>query len=205
MTNKSKPVLDITAPLFTINEVASAAELDPAMVHLWLKRGVLKASRVEELAVRRRAMFSVEAVFRAKLARVLSGTLGIGPFDVSEADKTKKIASTAALRSIAGPDTRDARPTGHVIKSLTGVITDQSWMWAIARSVEQDKPLPLLGGISRAGDCWQFLIDLDANKLADRFGPDTAYGVIPIGTLFARVYRQCKTIYEGGTTVKPRK
>jgi hypothetical protein len=57
--------------------------------------------------------------------------------------------------------------------------------------------LSLLAGITRASDGrWDFELALDAAKLQSRFPKDVTYAVVPIGEVFAHVYRECKKIQD---------
>jgi hypothetical protein len=113
----------------------------------------------------------------------------------------EQIGGLAALRmAVDTLDTAVDRPDVNV--TLVNVVTDQGWTWAIARSVDRGKPLPLLGGVAKHDGCWSFYIALDPMKLAEHFGPVDTYAVIPIGALFAHVYSECKAIYERTTATR---
>src|SRR4051794_39802676 len=122
--------LDIKAALFTATEVARAAQLDRGHVDVWVHRGVIKPTRVERWTARGRALFSVVAIFEARVIRVLGECLGIGP-----ADSTVAAASARAILS-------------------------DDWMHAIARSVENDTPLKdnLLVSVSRSEKGWRYVL-----------------------------------------------
>jgi hypothetical protein len=176
----------------------------------WLQRGLLRPGRADLVAVRKRPLFSVMSVFQARLARELGEDLEMGPFDAGEAGRVNKQATRAVIRQIA-KSTGDAteamsrllaevkRGQKSAKKSLVNVVADEGWTWAVARSVDRGKPLPLLGGVAKRDDCWSFYIALDPMKLAEHLGPASTYAVIPIGAMFATAYSECKAIYERTT------
>ncbi len=205
-------MLDITLPLFTTSELCRAAGLAPHLAKVWLQRGLIEPGRTDQLAVRKRPLFSVAGIFRAALARQLGEQIEIGPFEAGAAGGAPKTSSSAAIKQIAASTRDDAetlvderKPERPGINQLARVITDEGWMWAVARSVERGKPLPLFGGVSKDGGCWSFYVELDAQKLHSHFAPDAVYAVVPIGAIFARVYTQCKSIYTATTAENPRK
>lgn len=200
-------MLDIRLPLFTTGELCRIANIDAQVAKVWLQRGLLQPDRVDQLAVRKRPMFSVMGVFRAHLAREFGKILEMGPFDAGEAERVEKLASWTTIKQIASytGDAAEAlrlllaegkKKKRAAITSLARAVTDEGWTWAIARSVERGKPLPLLGGVTKRGGCWSFYIALDPMDLAKHFGPEDTYAVIPIGTMFARIYSDCKAVYD---------
>jgi hypothetical protein len=202
-------MLDINAPLFTTQELCRAAGLEPALAKAWIARGLLDPDRADPIAVRRRPLFSVMTIFRARLARELSDQLGIRPADAEKFNEAKKRADEKTVKGIAraSGDVEAAlrkllaegrKPPRTGLDRLTRVVADEGWTWAVARSVERGKPLQLLGGISRENGCWDFHLALDAANLADRFGSKRTYAVIPVGGMFADVYGTCGAMYQSG-------
>jgi hypothetical protein len=202
-------MLDIVAPLFTTQELCRAAGLDPVLAKAWIARGLLDPDRADPIAVRRRPLFSVMTVFRARLARELGDQLGVAPSDVVETKRAKKRADVKTVKDIAraSGDVEEAlrkllaegrKPPRQGLDRLARVVADEGWSWAVARSVERGKPLGLIAGVSRDKGCWDFYLALEAEKLAERFGPKRSYAVIPVGAMFAEVYSACKAAYEGG-------
>lgn len=203
-------MLDIASPLFTTAELCRVAGLAPALAKVWLQRGLLRPGRADLVAVRKRPLFSVMSVFQARLARELGEVLEMGPLDAGEAGRANKQATPSMIRQIATSAGEAAEAVSYPLaegkrgqksakKSLVNVVTDEGWTWAVARSVERGKPLHLLGGVAKHNGCWSFYIELDPMKLAEHFGPADTYAVIPIGAMFARVYSECKAIYERTT------
>ena len=197
-------MLDIEIPLFTINEAARAAEVERSLLNVWMQRGVITPTRVDKSGARERTLFSVADIFRVKLARILRSQLGLGPNDSDEVSKATMSISFAAAAGI--DDALRGDPRSGALDKLTKVIADPTWMWAIARSIERDKPpLPLVCGISRADDCWTVLVDLKPEKLVERFGADATYSIFPMWKIFDEVYTACRTIYEGDDPPKVRR
>ena len=203
-------MLDITSPLFTTAELCRVAGLAPPLAKVWLQRGLLRPGRADLVAVRKRPLFSVMSVFQARLARELGKGLEMGPLDAGEAGRAKKQATQAVIRHVATSAGEAAEPVSRLLaegkrgqksgkKSLVNIVTDEGWTWAVARSVERGKPLPLLGGVAKHDGCWSFYIALDPMELAKNLGPADTYAVIPIGAMFAHVYLDCKAIYERTT------
>ena len=184
--------MDIKAPLFSASELGKVAGVDRKLVNLWLERRVVRPTRLEQLASRRRPSFSVAAIFKARLTRVLAESLAIS-------------TSSAVIAGLAAEMADDPKSATAELRRHVRVAADPGWMQASARSVERGKPLALFAGISRTGDRWRFALEPDAGKLADRFESDAPYAVVPIGSIFESVYRDCKARYEGGSPDKPRK
>ncbi len=183
--NSSSPQLKIDEPSFTAADLSSMVGVDRKLVNLWLERGVIVPSKLERLPSRNRPMFSVIGIFKARLIRVLSETLSINP-------ASSMLAGNEAERA-----SRPGAAAASSVSRMAQTLADEGWMWAVARSVDRGKPLTLFAAITRADDCWQFFMEFDVSKLAPRFRPDEPYAIVPIGMLFAGVYRQCKEIHAG--------
>lgn len=182
----------ISSSVFTATDLGKVAGIDRKLVDLWLERELIKPTHVEPLAVRNRPMFTVVAIFKARLTKILSDTLAISTSGSMLAGMEAERASKPGAVAAAG------------IARLAQVVADEGWMWAVARSVERDKPLALLAAISRSGDCWQFFLEFDVSKFTHRFGPEVPFAIVPVGAIFASVYRQCKEMYDSRPPEKPR-
>jgi hypothetical protein len=183
--------IDLAA--FTATQLSTVTGIDRKLVNLWLERGVITPTHLERLTERNRPMFSVIAIFKARLIKALSDELSINPASSMLAGAEAERASRPGARAASS------------VARMAQVIADAGWMWAVARGVDRGKPLALFAAINRTDDCWQLFLEFDVGKFAQRFGPDKAYAVIPIGEVFATVYRQCKKIYEGGQPGEPKK
>jgi hypothetical protein len=176
--------MKIDASNFNATQLGHVAGADRKLINLWLERGLISPTKLERVGDRNRPKFSVIAIFKARLMKVLSETLSISP-------SSSMLAGNEAERA--------AKPSAAVASSIThmaNTLADEGWMWAVARSVDRGKPLALFAAINRAEDCWRFFMEFDVGKFPQRFLPKEPYAVIPIGVLFAEVYRQCKTMHE---------
>ena len=105
-------MVDLDAPFFTVAELAHIAGLDRGQVDVWLRRGVIQPTRIERLNVRSRSLFSVGAIFEAKLIRVLGEHLAIGPSD------SLLIAKELEAAILAKVTTDDGKWKWHVARHL---------------------------------------------------------------------------------------
>lgn len=71
--------MDIQAPLFTLAELCRATGLERSAANMWLRRGQIRPTRSERLTARKRALFSVAAIFEVKLMQVVAEHLEMGP------------------------------------------------------------------------------------------------------------------------------
>jgi hypothetical protein len=186
-------MLNIHLPLFSATELGKVAGIERKLVNLWLERELIQPTRIERLAVRKRPLFSVVAIFKARLIRILSGSLLVS------ASGSMLAGAEAERASKPGAATRSRTP------ALPEVIADEGWMWAVARSVESGKALPLVAAITRSDDCWDFFLGLEVSSFARRFAPEVPYAVVPIGEIFASVYLECKALIPDSTSERPRK
>lgn len=153
--------MDIQAPLFTLAELCRATGLDRGVANMWLRRGHIQPTRSEQLPIRKRALFSVFAIFQLKLVQLMAECTAMSP---SEALDFSKRITTA--------------------------------MWSVARESDRGRTLELLAGVSKDRDRWRLVFPvLDERKLARQFGQLSPYIVIPVGEIFAEVYRKCQAIY----------
>lgn len=163
--------MDIRAPLFTLAELCRATGLPRSAANMWLRRGQISPTRSERLAVRKRSLFSVQAIFEVKLMHVLAEHLDLGP-SASEA------------------------PASEIAESL----------WSVARESDRGRTLSLLAAVTKVEGRWRTVgPELDAGKFSDKFPVGVPYAVIPVGEIFASVYRACQDIYEGNEPAEPKK
>jgi hypothetical protein len=83
--------MDVEAALFTQKEVGDVIERDKVTLDTWLLRGILESTKVGGRILRGRRLFSVLAIFEAKLIDELMTRLAIPP---SEAAKIAKCATS---------------------------------------------------------------------------------------------------------------
>jgi hypothetical protein len=172
-----KASLDPNLPLFTAAELAAVSGLSRGIVDLWGSRGLLPPTRRERMPRSAKArprkghgrpMFSVAAIFRARLAHDLGAHLGIG---LSEWIQLAELieASEVAYRG---------------------------WMEAVAHAIETHTPAKLYAYAAYIDGTWMITGQVGAEvKLEEReFGDAIPYIVIPMSDIFAAVYRECKNL-----------
>jgi hypothetical protein len=113
--------MDIQAPLFTLAELCRATGLPRSAANMWLRRGQIHPTRSEQVVVRKRALFSVMAIFEIKLMQALSEHLEMGPSGSSWF--TQEIAD--AMWSMARESDR-----GRPLRLFAGVSKEKDrWRW----------------------------------------------------------------------------
>ncbi len=191
--------VDITDPRFTARDLSEVAMIDRKLVNLWLERELIEPTLIKLLEVRKRPMFSVVGIYKARLMRLLTDHLQM---------------STSGLK-LAGSEIAKANRRGAAaasgIKSVAHAIADTGFLWAVKRSVDENrplardsagKPLALYGAVALVDDCWDFHLDFDLNELATRFASEVPFALIPVESTFASVYRQCLALSFGEQNVK---
>jgi len=186
-------MIDINESYFSGAALAKVAGVDRKLLNRWLERGLIEPPRIERLAIRKRPMFSVVAIFQARLIKILYDSLAIS-------------ASGSVLAGLkAERESRPGAAAASGLARLAKAVADEGWMWAVARSVDRNEPLALLAAINRrSNDTWRFFLEFDAGKFADRFGPEEPYAIVQVGAIFGSVYRDCISIYEGQKPKGPR-
>src|ERR1700733_10522776 len=81
--------MDVRAATFSQRELCQIIGLDTVTVDTWLIRGILETTKVDGRVLRGRRLFSVLAIFEAKLTADLVSELAMGP---SEASKVARCA-----------------------------------------------------------------------------------------------------------------
>jgi hypothetical protein len=173
----------IFAPAFSSSELCAIAGIDRKLANLWLERGLIEPSRIEQLAVRSRPYFSCVAIFKARLTRELSEL-----FDMS--------SSSSQFAGIAAELANNPSAANATVRQVVHVAASPGWLHGHARAVERGKPLNFYAGLSRKNGCWEFRMDMDVRKLAAHFGK-IPFMLFPIGAIFDEVYLACKAAAEG--------
>lgn len=75
----------------------------------------------------------------------------------------------------------------------------------MARESDRGRTLRLLAALSREKGCWRWFLEFDVAKFASKFPPGVPYAVIPVGEIFAAVYRECQKVYAGDEPDEPKK
>jgi len=163
--------MDIRANVFTLAQVCRVAGVSRSAANMWVRRGKLQPSGSEALAERQRALFSVVAIFAVKLMALMSERLAMGP------------SATAEFAEQLADD-------------LSHELGDA--LWSVARESDRGRTLQLLAAVARDKGRWRIVFpELDAGKFIDKFGADVPFAVIPVGRIFAAVYRECEKNYGG--------
>jgi hypothetical protein len=169
--------LDPDYPYFRGADLRLVAGLSRDLANVWLHRGFLRPTKVDRRGRRNKPMFSMAVIFEAKLIRVLSERLDIGP------------SSSNTPAELIRKDTT----------CLTSMLANEkSWMWAAARSVERGKSLNLVASITRSDGRWRYVIhgeDETPDHLFGDLAPQArVIARLPITALFEDVYKSCRSI-----------
>ena len=180
----------ISAALFSASELAHVAGVDRKLVNVWLERELLAPTRTEHLAIRKRPMFSVIEIFKARLAKVLFDRLMINAHP-----------SMMAGKLAIHPDDETVQYLSRLLKGAA----DEGWMYAVARGEQRRMPIRIFAAMSRSADEWDFFFEMDVANFVNRFPPGVPFAVIPVGEIFASVFRECEALYRGDLPRKSRK
>lgn len=183
--------LDIHAPQFSRADLVKVSGLDPKIIKLWIGRRLIRPARKERVDIRSRLHFSVVTIFEAKLMRLIGENVVFGPSHGNE---------MAALAEAAKP-----KNNATISSDVARVLADDGWMWAVARSVELGKPLHVFAGIANLQGCWNLHLRLNDAAFDGQFEPEVSYIVVPVGEVFAAVYRDCRALCVGAPPGPPRK
>jgi hypothetical protein len=173
--------IEIDQPYFTAAEVAGVAGIARGLADVWIHRGIISPSRVDRSAGRRRPLFSVRAIVKAKLVRILGEHFAIGPSEA--ADLAKDSDSTEIAEMLSGED----------------------WMFAVRRSLISGKQIDLSVAVARIGKKWRWQLFVTNDGIVAPFGPDVPYIVLPLATIFIGVITECTALFSGRTPDQPKK
>ena len=125
-------------------------------------------------------MFSVVAIFKARLIRELGNALGLGPSKSS-------LASDAAV---------NAEIPAHELKAakVAEFVAGGNWMWVLARSVEKIQPLNIYAYAARSKDKWHFDLHVGEKGALPRIGWAAPHIYVPMSELVIAVYNECRNI-----------
>jgi hypothetical protein len=126
-------------------------------------------------------MFSAIIIFKARLICELGHTLGLGPSEAS-------LASDEALHAEI--------PARELEKeNVAEIAVGRNWMWACARSVEENQPLNIYAYAARSADRWLFDMHLGEKGAMPSFGLLVPHVYVPLSEIFIGVvYAECKKI-----------
>jgi hypothetical protein len=125
-------------------------------------------------------MFSAIAIFKIRLACELGRHLGIG---LSEWVHLGDKAEAANVFSDSSKITEAA-----------DLIADGNWMWAVARGVENDRPFKIYSYATDRNGKWFFDTQVGEERCEPSFGLDIPHLFVPLWSIFARVYVECKKL-----------
>jgi DNA-binding transcriptional MerR regulator len=164
---KAAPAFDLTAPLFTIGEVAAVSGSSRATLDMYLHRGILVPARREAVKGTRsrgqgRPIFSAVEVFKARLIRQLIDSIGLGPSESSALADAAVLAKAPAIK--------------------------ENWMRAVAQGVLAGKPFLIYAVATRLQGEWKLEItrEMEATRRAE-----SLYVLVPVSRLFSEVYSAC--------------
>jgi hypothetical protein len=185
MNEVKKSLIDPTLPIFATADLVAVSGLSRGAVDMWVNRGLLEPTqRRERMSPSRKSsrprkgqgkpMFSMAAIFRARLAHDLGTHFGVGLSEWMELAKIIEVTENFRGRG-KGP--------------LAG-----SWMEAVARGIETNTPITVLAYAKRGRDgnwvlSMQLSQKLDEPKLGG--GPQI---FIPMSEIFTAVYHECKKL-----------
>jgi hypothetical protein len=174
----TKPPIDPDLAQFSQAVLCSIAGIDNETANNWAKekRGIIRSvSGGRKMPGRR--LYSLSAIFTAKLARLLVEDFGMGP---SEAGPIKSRFAEAIAKKVSGGN----------------------WMWALGRAIENSKPLKIVVCTRRQSQSgkWDIAMRIGDENAAPKFDdPRTPYLLLPVSAIFESVYIQCKRILSSDT------
>jgi hypothetical protein len=159
---------------------------------MWLQRGVISPTRHEQLSVRKRALFSVVAIFQARLARQLIGRLGMMA--------TPAVEAGVRAEEAARPGSREAAGIGRVVKLVATKGGCGQWPGTPSKTGPSLYTPPSAEAV---------IAGRSLSRWTSRTSPSGSARTFH--TLFSRwapffsdTYRECKRLFEGGKKVEPR-
>lgn len=179
-----QPPFDLYAPLFSVAEVAEIAGVSRPIVDVWVTRDVIKPTRRQRPAARKRysgkgkrvtqrvgrPLFSCRDIFKALLVRVLADEQALA------SPVSSLVATLTAVAKVAD------------------VVDGGEWMWAVARSIERGQPLSVYAYANRNGGEWRLDMHIGALGAAPCFGWKVPNVFIPVGDIFSEAYSKCRQL-----------
>ena len=169
------PLLDIEAALFTVGELANVAGIKRGVADVWVHRGIIVPTRVAHVSGRKRPLFSIRAVFKARLVHLLHENLATGPTEsalVAKESETVKIA---------------------------GMLDNEDWILTVLRNMHRPTPLEIWAAVNRDNKRWQWKLFTDAKKIGVPFGSSHPFMVLPLSSTLLATYKDCKRLHDLGS------
>ena len=135
---------ELERPLFTVGELAEAADIERGLADVWVHRKIIVPTRVAKAGGRKRPHFSFRAIFRAKLVRVLTEYLAIGPSD------SARLAAESEVTTVAD------------------MLDNDDWMMVVLNN--RNRPFKIWAAVSRTDKKWQWQLFTEADAIIDPFG-----------------------------------
>jgi hypothetical protein len=219
-------VFDLYRPLFTAAKLAELCDVKRPVIDTMATRGFIRASGREQpptprrqpktkgrptRASKGRPLFSARDVFKVRLMRVLAAQAGLElGYSAFMADKAKDRTITESELAKLGAVAKSAEPTTIAAVEIADKPAPQGeWMWAMARSIEREKPFYIYAYAARLGGKWQFDMYVENSgtekptehvenpgteepTVPPCFGWSVPHIYIPVGEIFISVYNDCK-------------
>ena len=178
--------MDVRAATFSQRELCQITGLDTVTVDTWLIRGILETTKVDGRVLRGRRLFSVLAIFEAKVTADLVSGLAMPPSEAS------KVARCAAADWHAPDDWK------------------RKVVEAIERSANVSRVFLL---VARVDEGWVTISSYANKNGPPRFEPMSRYekwlarplAVLPASDLLSFVYEKCEQIRIGSDNARSRK
>jgi len=175
MMKNTPQVNFVDQPYFSVAELARIAKIDRGVADQWIHRGLITPTKVERAGSRRRPIFSVRDVFKAKLICNLNDHFSFTP------------GQSAPL----------ANNSDSV--ELADMLSDEDWMYAAARGIDHSKPMQFRVAVTRVKKCWRWQLIDPETRVSDVFGRGVPFIVLPLPDMFAPIYAACRTIHAAST------
>lgn len=180
---ENKVEMDVQVGIFTQAELCQVTGLNSVTVDTWLIRGILRTTKVGGRTLRGRRLFSVLAIFEAKVTSELVTRLSLPPSEASE------VARCAA----ADWNTAD------------------DWKFRVITAIERSaKFASVFLMIVRTEDGWRTIPVYGNGNGPPLFEPRSKYekwfanplGILPASDLLSSVYVRCREISNGSAGAK---
>ena len=175
--------MDVRAATFSQRELCQITGLDTVTVDTWLIRGILETTKVDGRVLRGRRLFSVLAIFEAKVTADLVSELAMGP---SEASKVARCAGA----DWHAPD---------------------DWKRKVVEAIERSAHVArVFLFVARADEGWVTIPSYANKNGPPRFEPMSKYekwlarplAVLPASDLLSFVYKKCEQIRNGSDRLR---
>jgi hypothetical protein len=161
---------ELDRPLFTVGELAQAADIERGLADVWVHRGIIVPTRLAKAGGRKRPHFSLRAIFRAKLVRMLTEHLAIGP-----SDSAQLAAESGAI-------------------AVADMLDNNDWMMVVLNN--RNLPFKIWAAVSRTRKKWRWKLFTKADEIIDPFGDSVPFVVLQLWAALLDVYRKCEPLHD---------